>query len=143
MGRLHLVLGVAAAFAIAAPALAQSSVFTPAQREEGEAQIRTAAASLAKTAREPSSASFRNVFIQKRVTKEGREPIVVCGEVNGRNGYGGFTGFQPFVLVGDTVHVGKALGLDVVQLCRGRNPIIDTRDYTPEMQKAFAAALGG
>jgi hypothetical protein len=56
---------------------------------------------------------------------------------NGKNGFGGFTGYQAFILVGDTVHVGRALGLDVSYLCRNRNPIIDTRDYAPEMQASF------
>lgn len=128
--------------AAASVAYAQSPAFTQAQRAEGEAKIRGAAAYLAKTMRDPSSASFRNVFIEKRVTEDGREPITVCGEVNGRNGYGGFTGFQAFIAIGDKVEVGKALGLDVAQLCRGRNPIIDTRDYAPEMRAAFASALG-
>lgn len=142
MGRFHLATGVMAALAVVQLAHAQSPAFTPAQRAEGEAQVRAAAAYLAKTARDPSSATFRNVFIQKRVAKDGREPVVVCGEVNGRNAYGGFTGFQSFVLLGNTVTVGNALGLDVAQLCKGRDPIIDTRDYAPEMREAFAAAIG-
>ena len=127
---------------LAAPAGAQSIAFTPEQRVQGEALVRKAAQSVASTAREPSSVSFRHVFIQKRVTEDGREPITLCGEVNGRNGYGGFTGFQAFILVGETVHVGRTLGFDVGYLCRNRNPIVDTRDYSPEMKSAFAAAAG-
>jgi hypothetical protein len=143
MGRFNLAAGIAAVLAVASVAHAQSPAFTQAQRAEGEAKIREAAAYLAKTMRDPSSASFRSVFIEKRVTEDGREPITICGEVNGRNGYGGFTGFQAFIAFGDRVDVGTALGLDVAQLCRGRNPIVDTRDYTPEMREAYAAALRG
>lgn len=143
MRRFHRAAGIVAAFAIASSAYAQSSAFTPEQRAEGEAMVLKAAKAVASTARDPASVSFRNVFIQKRVTKDGREPITLCGEVNGRNGYGGFTGFQAFLLLGDDIQVGDGLGLPVSYLCKNNNPIIDTRDYAPEMRKAFAAATGG
>ena len=42
--------------------------------------------------KDPGSAQFRNV----RVTKYG-DKRVVCGEVNGKNSYGGYVGFVPFV----------------------------------------------
>lgn len=50
----------------------------------------TAAASL----RDPGSAQFRNV---KSVTN-GRG-TAVCGEINGKNAFGGYAGFQDFVVV--------------------------------------------
>ena len=139
----HLAAGIAVALTAASSAYAQSLAFTPEQRAEGEALVRKAGQIIASTSRDPTSVSFRNVVIQKRVTEDGREPITVCGEVNGRNGYGGFTGFQAFVLLGDNVQVGKTMGLPVAFLCAGRDPIIDTRDYTPEIRQAFAAATGG
>jgi hypothetical protein len=143
MRRFHLAVAIATGFVLASPVGAQSSAFTPAQRAEGEAQIQTAAKYLAATLRDPSSATFRNVFIQKRVTKTG-EHVTVCGEINGRNGFGGFTGFQAFIFTGGTVDVGIALGmLDVGTMCRNKNPIVDTRDYTPEMKAAYTAALSG
>lgn len=138
----HLYLLVAAAIAISSPVSAQSPAFTPEQRAEGEALIRKAASYLASTVRDPSSATFRNVFIQKRLAEDGREPVTICGEINARNGYGGLTGFQAFILIGDTVHVGRALGLDVARLCKNRNPITDTRDYSQEMREAYTTAVG-
>lgn len=131
-----------ALLAIASAVSAQAPDFSAEQRAEGEALVGRAARSIANTAREPSSVTFRRVFIQKRAGKDGRQPIVLCGEVNGKNGYGGFTGFQAFILVGDTVHVGRFFGLDVAYMCRNGNPTIDTRDYAPEMKGAFDAAIG-
>jgi hypothetical protein len=139
----HPAAGVVVALGLASSAYAQSPIFTPEQRAEGEAQVRKAAEIIASTSRDPSSVTFRNVVVQKRVTKDGREPITVCGEVNGRNGYGGFTGFQAFVLLGDNVEVGDSMGLPVSFLCKNNDPITDTRDYTPVMREAFATATGG
>jgi hypothetical protein len=42
--------------------------------------------------KDPGSAQFRNVRVVPY--KNGR---VVCGEVNGKNSYGGYVGFTPFV----------------------------------------------
>lgn len=42
--------------------------------------------------RDPSSAQFRKV----RIVDHGGLPAV-CGEVNGRNAYGGYAGYQPFI----------------------------------------------
>lgn len=135
---------VAAALALlvtGSPALSQANAFSPAERADGEAKIQSGAKSLATTVRDPSSASFRNVFLQKRVNKNGTH-VTVCGEVNARNGYGGLAGFQPFILVGDKVYVGTALGsISVGEMCRNNNPAVDTRDYTTEMKDAFSAAL--
>ena len=47
--------------------------------------------------REPSSATFKNVVFR---TLQGKAPMV-CGEVNGKNGFGGYTGYQRFVAAGD------------------------------------------
>jgi len=52
-------------------------------------KAKTATASILK---DPDSAKFRNVRIVRYL--EGK---VVCGEVNGKNSYGGYAGFTPFV----------------------------------------------
>ncbi len=49
--------------------------------------------------REPSSATFRNVIFH---VYEGRMPMV-CGEVNAKNGFGGYTGYQGFIASGDAL----------------------------------------
>lgn len=48
--------------------------------------------------RDPASAQFRNVRVVAQ--KDGRN--AVCGEINGRNAYGGYAGFHGFyVLAGE------------------------------------------
>lgn len=49
--------------------------------------------------KDPSSAEFRNVF----VSRKGGAPVV-CGEVNSKNSFGGYVGFQRFVSFG-TINV--------------------------------------
>lgn len=48
--------------------------------------------------RDPSSVSFRNlVIVHVAGSAKTWENSAVCGEVNARNGFGGFTGFVPFI----------------------------------------------
>lgn len=42
--------------------------------------------------KDPASAEFRNTFISNAIGAP-----VVCGEVNAKNGFGGYTGFQRFI----------------------------------------------
>lgn len=62
-------------------------LFALAGCNDPEASAKDAAASLL---RDPASAQFRNV----RTTPDG----VVCGEINGRNGFGAYAGFTRFVV---------------------------------------------
>lgn len=50
--------------------------------------------------KDPSLAQFRNVFF----TRSDDVPVV-CGEVNSKNGFGGYGGFQHFVGSGDSLIV--------------------------------------
>ncbi|ELC6280635.1 hypothetical protein ACMSZ4_002994 [Enterobacter hormaechei] len=46
---------------------------------------------------DPSSAQFRNVKVAKMMdADEGRVFAIVCGEINGKNGFGAYAGFHPF-----------------------------------------------
>nr|WP_286037793.1 hypothetical protein [Enterobacter cloacae] len=46
---------------------------------------------------DPSSAQFRNVKVAKMMdADEGQVFAVVCGEINGKNGFGAYAGFHPF-----------------------------------------------
>lgn len=124
-------------------AMAQSAGITPEERAQAEANIQNAGRYLAQTMRDPASATFRNVFLYKRVNAKPGHQVTVCGEVNARNGYGGLTGFQQFMLSGERVYVGNMLSFDVAYLCRNNNPAIDTRDYAAEIRASFNAALIG
>jgi len=48
--------------------------------------------------KDPSSAEFRNVTAHRYADMTAP---VVCGEVNARNDFGGYTGMQPFIAMGD------------------------------------------
>lgn len=73
---------------------------TPQQRAEADERYRKVALKTdAKTAverllKDPGSAKFRSVLIVKN---DGVE--VVCGEVNSKNGFGAYTGYQYFLSV--------------------------------------------
>ncbi len=54
--------------------------------------------------RDPSSARFQDVFVKD---VPGR---IVCGYVNAKNGFGGYTGFQPFVVEGNLTIMDGTIG---------------------------------
>lgn len=45
---------------------------------------------------DPSSAQFKDLFVVN-----GDMGQIVCGSVNGRNGFGGYTGYQHFIAIGN------------------------------------------
>ncbi|EQA1641803.1 membrane lipoprotein lipid attachment site-containing protein [Enterobacter hormaechei] len=46
---------------------------------------------------DPGSAQFRNVKVVKMTdADDGHVNAVVCGEINGKNGFGAYAGFHPF-----------------------------------------------
>ena len=57
-----------------------------------EQAIETAKQTVANSLKDPSGAQFRNVRLVSYL--DGK---VICGEVNGKNSYGGYVGFSPFV----------------------------------------------
>ena len=62
-----------------------------------EQAIEKAKQVVASSLKDPDSAQFRNVRIANYM--DGK---VVCGEVNGKNSYGGYVGFGPFVASTDS-----------------------------------------
>lgn len=133
-----------AALALSGTALAQGATFTPAQRAEGEGDVAKAGKLLADKVRDTDGVKFRQVFLQKTTGKDGTEYVQVCGEINARNGYGGMSGFHKFMLIGDQVLIGGAGQIiDADTICGNGRGIVDTRDYTPELRKAFDANAGG
>lgn len=50
--------------------------------------------------RDPGSAEFRNVVVVR-----GDSSTAVCGEVNAKNGFGGYTGYTSFVAIGRLVQI--------------------------------------
>jgi hypothetical protein len=66
----------------------------------GDAEIYLAKEAITKMMRDPDSAVFSDVFfVNDRKSASGYYVPVVCGTVNGRNGFGGMTGPKHFVAV--------------------------------------------
>jgi hypothetical protein len=74
----------------------------------GYAEIYLAKAAITKIMRDPDSAVFGDVFfVNDRKSATGYYVPVVCGSVNGKNGFGGMTGQKRFVaLVSDIAQSG-------------------------------------
>lgn len=126
-----------------ATAVAQTPEFTPVQRADGEQQIVEAGKSLANSLRNPATAKFRNVKLFKTLGKDGNEHISFCGEVNSENGYGGMSGFDKFTTAGTILIVGRGSFISADVICSDATPRVhDTRDYSPELRKAFDANAG-
>lgn len=60
-------------------------------------EIDTAKDAVAERLRDPSSAQFRNV----KAGQANNGLNTVCGEVNAKNGYGGYAGYQRFITNSD------------------------------------------
>ncbi|WP_316514743.1 hypothetical protein [Klebsiella aerogenes] len=62
-----------------------------------EKAISLAKSEVAANLKDPGSAQFRNVKVSKMTDAEdGHVIAVVCGEINGKNGFGAYAGFHPF-----------------------------------------------
>lgn len=55
------------------------------------ARIERAEEKVKERLKDPESARFRNETV-----REDRDETIVCGEVNAKNSFGGYTGFVPF-----------------------------------------------
>jgi hypothetical protein len=78
-------------------ALAQS---VPSTEAEYVAAARVGKLSITADFKDPTSAQWRGLFVSEKAYGY----YVLCGEVNGKNSYGAYVGFQPFyaaVLVGN------------------------------------------
>lgn len=131
-------MSIAIALAVSTPSTAQSGALTPEERAEGEAKLGVAANHFAATLRDPTSAKFRNVVIQRR---SGR--IEICGEINARNGFGGLAGYQPFALVRDVVYSPRPGGIDFAYVCGNASSVVDPRDYSSEMNATYSTVVAG
>jgi len=59
---------------------------------------------LAASLKDPDSAQFKGVYVS--YLRNGKEEVpVVCGQVNSKNGFGGYSGFQYFMARGDVAYL--------------------------------------
>ncbi|WP_449557286.1 hypothetical protein [Huaxiibacter chinensis] len=72
-------------------------LFLAACKPGEEKAISLAKSEVAANLLDPGSAQFRNVKVVKMTdADDGRVIAVVCGEINGKNGFGAYAGFHPF-----------------------------------------------
>jgi len=65
--------------------------------------------------KDPASAIFRNEYLVENVGENGA--IGVCGQVNGKNSYGGYVGFKSYVVFGNTGLINKSkIDADLIML---------------------------
>lgn len=88
------------------PAMETPASIEQQQRDRAPYYILSQQREIKKRLKDPESAQFRNsAFYNSKVP-------VVCGEVNSKNGFGGYTGFQRFIRNGswrDEQGVGAAV----------------------------------
>jgi hypothetical protein len=60
---------------------------------------------------DPDSAQFRNVWAMRYPVQGQADAAIFCGEVNGRNRMGGYSGFQPFMALGHTAYTAETSGV--------------------------------
>ena len=98
----------------------------------GDAEISFARAAITRLLRDPESAVFGDVFfVNDRKTPTGYYVPIVCGTVNGKNGFGGMTGQMHFVaLISDIATSGVWL--------EGTTP---QNDFAPQWNRYCAGGL--
>ena len=87
---------VATALMIFGACLSSTSTLAADPAQWDSIAIYNAKATLKTMLRDPASAQFRNVTAYHPASAS-RVPQIVCGEVNSKNGLGGYSGFQRFV----------------------------------------------
>ncbi len=122
----------------------QAVTFNDAQLAAGAELVRKAGAKLADTLRDTESARFREVRLRKTVGKDGQENVMLCGQINSKNGFGGMSGFHSFMLLGDKIWVGgPGQIINADEICFNGPGAYSERDYTPELRASFAARSDG
>jgi hypothetical protein len=78
---------------------------------------------VADTLKDPESAKFKHLKAAEAVGMDGSVRVMVCGFVNGKNSYGGYTGYSAFTVV-LTGFVGNeqrvAIGGNVESFCQSK-----------------------
>lgn len=90
---------------------AQQEVNVAAQFPTLDADARTALQSVRDQLLDPDSARFRKVWAMRYPVQGQADAAIFCGEVNGRNPMGGYSGFQPFIALGHTVYTAETSGV--------------------------------
>ena len=86
----------------------------PLPKKDAQQFARAAKARILEQLKDPGSAQFRRVFIARHDNGE----LTLCGEVNAKNGYGGYDGFRPFISsLGAMVYMGDQIDALLLEYC--------------------------
>lgn len=62
---------------------------------------------------------FRNVFFRTTIGRDGRYHHGLCGEINAKNSFGGYSGWEPFFSSGRNLYIGTEPNtLDALVQCK-------------------------
>jgi hypothetical protein len=131
-------------------ALAASVRVYPTKDEFADADliVSTAAKSFFDKAIDAETTQFRNVAFRRRALADGKSYIIMCGETNGANRFGGMTGFKAF-MVGkfqgrryDPVVAGELteLSSNIHNFCYNADPVIQG-EWLSQLRSAFSAQM--
>lgn len=96
-------------------ALLSTIAFSGCIHSDRNAAIADAKKEIAKDLRDPESAQYR-----KENAARMPRGFLVCGEINSKNGFGGYTGFKPFLF-----YTGKLIVIDEESLSKNELDAID------------------
>jgi hypothetical protein len=66
---------------------------------------------------DPGSVQYRRLWVAEHTTDSGRE-LVLCGELNAKNSFGGYAGFRPFIsTLGSMVYMGDQIDALLPEYC--------------------------
>ncbi|MEG3116853.1 copper resistance protein NlpE N-terminal domain-containing protein [Salinicola sp. 4072] len=77
---------------------AMNEAYNSYSQEADATLISQAQASLKYNLKDPESAQFRDMEIN-RGQSDGKKQLYTCGEMNAKNSYGGYNGFKPFIAI--------------------------------------------
>lgn len=105
-------------FTIGLTAILSAAAAAATTRVEVPADVAEAyKARLASTMKDPGSVQFQNVrFLD---ISEGKNPPVMCAEVNAKNSFGGYIGFEPYAVLGDAEKTVMVPSFAAI-MCKGR-----------------------
>ncbi|MFT3809815.1 MAG: hypothetical protein QM698_07835 [Micropepsaceae bacterium] len=129
-----------ASVGIAFLSIAHAANLSKEHRAEGEQLLQWSAAEMIKTLKDSESSKFRDVYIRTTIGKNGNTYVGICGFINAKNSYGGYTGWQAWSASvlgnqGFKLFIGDDGLIEASVLCRTSVGYWDAKDYSDRMKK--------
>lgn len=84
--------------------------------KEASSIVRTEKERVKASLKDPESARFSSLYLAKR-RSDGPKEIVLCGEVNAKNSYGGYSGARAFISSPSMVYLGDQIDALLPEFC--------------------------